>query len=55
MRISEAFLILGDIILVINAYISVPGKLKKFGLSWEEVKEMNPRLIYCSITGDLFR
>ncbi|KAE8541123.1 hypothetical protein D1P53_002477 [Cryptococcus gattii VGV] len=29
----------------------VPGKLKKFGLSWEEVKEMNPRLIYCSITG----
>lgn len=31
----------------------VPGKLKNFGLSWEEVKEINPGLIYCSITGDL--
>ncbi|WVQ78338.1 hypothetical protein IAT38_000423 [Cryptococcus sp. DSM 104549] len=29
----------------------VPGKLNKFGLGWEEVHKINPRLIYCSITG----
>lgn len=28
-----------------------PGTLKKFGLSYEELKKQNPRLIYCAITG----
>ncbi len=27
------------------------GTLKKLGLGYESVKEINPRLIYCSITG----
>ncbi|WWC89972.1 uncharacterized protein L201_004901 [Kwoniella dendrophila CBS 6074] len=29
----------------------VPGKLKQFGLSYEQVQIINPKLIYCSITG----
>ncbi|ODN83195.1 hypothetical protein L202_01383 [Cryptococcus amylolentus CBS 6039] len=29
----------------------VPGKLEKFGLSYEQVREINPKIIYCSITG----
>ncbi|WVQ71728.1 hypothetical protein IAR50_001269 [Cryptococcus sp. DSM 104548] len=29
----------------------VPGKLQKFGLSYEQVREINPKIIYCSITG----
>lgn len=28
-----------------------PGTLKKFGLSYEELKKQNPGLIYCAITG----
>jgi len=31
----------------------VPGKLEKFGLSYEQVREINPRIIYCSVTGEL--
>ena len=27
-----------------------PGLMKKMGLSWEEVHEINPRIVYCSIT-----
>jgi crotonobetainyl-CoA:carnitine CoA-transferase CaiB-like acyl-CoA transferase len=27
------------------------GGLKKFGLDWESLRQVNPRLIYCSITG----
>lgn len=31
---------------------SVPGKLKRFGLDYEQVKDINPKLVYCSITGE---
>lgn len=30
---------------------SVPGKLEAFGLGWEQVRKINPKLIYCSVTG----
>lgn len=29
----------------------VPGKLEKYGLGYEQIKELNPKLIYASITG----
>ncbi|MEM2464346.1 MAG: CoA transferase [Candidatus Bathyarchaeia archaeon] len=29
----------------------VPGTMKKFGLDYESVKAINPRIIYCSISG----
>jgi hypothetical protein len=32
----------------------LPGKLEKMGLGYEELKKINPKLIYASITGKLF-
>ena len=29
----------------------VPGKLATFGLGWEDCHQLNPRLIYASISG----
>ncbi|WVF72217.1 hypothetical protein IAT40_007029 [Kwoniella sp. CBS 6097] len=29
----------------------VPGKLEKFGLGYDTVRKLNPKLVYCSITG----
>ncbi|HDN80431.1 MAG: hypothetical protein DRI61_11135 [Chloroflexi bacterium] len=29
----------------------LPGTMERWGLSYEEVSEINPRIIYCSITG----
>lgn len=29
----------------------VPGTLKKFGLDYESIKKINPKIIYCSISG----
>ena len=29
----------------------IPGQLEKMGLSYQQIKKHNPRLIYCSITG----
>ncbi|MEM3565311.1 MAG: CoA transferase [Candidatus Bathyarchaeia archaeon] len=29
----------------------VPGTMKKFGLDYESIKRVNPRIIYCSISG----
>ena len=31
------------------------GGLKKYGFDWDSVRELNPRLVYCSITGEAGR
>jgi hypothetical protein len=32
----------------------VPGKLAEMGLGYEQLKEINPKLIYASITGTFY-
>ncbi|MEM3441759.1 MAG: CoA transferase, partial [Candidatus Bathyarchaeia archaeon] len=29
----------------------VPGTLKKFGLDYESIKKVNPKIVYCSMSG----
>src|SRR3989304_3399110 len=29
----------------------LPGKMEEFGLGYEEARRLNPRLVYCSISG----
>ena len=31
----------------------IPGKLAKYGLSFDDVKEINPNIIYASLSGNL--
>ncbi len=41
-------LIAGSDVLIENF---IPGTLKKYGLDYETIREVNPRIIYCSISG----
>lgn len=45
--------VLKDIIKTADVLVEnfVPGVLKKYGLSYEDVREINPKLIYTSLTG----
>jgi hypothetical protein len=31
----------------------LPGKLAAMGLGYEQISKINPRLVYCSITGKI--
>ena len=39
---------IADVDILVESY--KPGTMKKFGLDYESVKDINPRLIYCSIS-----
>ena len=32
----------------------IPGKLATYGLSFDDVKEINPKIIYASLSGNAF-
>ncbi|MBI3722401.1 CoA transferase [bacterium] len=53
MKVASALLVLEKLVRRSDVVMENfrPGVLEKIGLSWERIRELNPRAIYCSISG----